>query len=126
MQIISKGQRVTLESYSLVFDDNDDPLAGFSFPCDAEGHLLLSEQNPQREENLKKCQDGTYNVRSCGVQRSSHSYWQPAVGKCQCGRSLELPHFTNTCTCGLSYNSCGQLLAPRSQWEEPYYASDYY
>lgn len=29
---------------------------------------------------------------------------------------LSLMEFTNTCTCGRDYNSCGQLLADREQW----------
>ena len=38
--------------------------------------------------------------------------------KCDCGRTLELPDFTNTCECGRDYNQGGQLLAPREQWGE--------
>ena len=39
-------------------------------------------------------------------------------GTCECGRSVDLFHFTNTCECGRDYNSSGQELAPRSQWGE--------
>lgn len=38
--------------------------------------------------------------------------------KCDCGEELDCHNFTNTCTCGLDYNSSGQQLAPREQWGE--------
>lgn len=38
---------------------------------------------------------------------------------CRCGANLTLwSAWANTCRCGLEYNGCGQLLAPRSQWGE--------
>ena len=37
-------------------------------------------------------------------------------GLCDCGREVELGHFTCPCDCGRDYNWAGQLLAPRSQW----------
>lgn len=43
---------------------------------------------------------------------------EPAIGKCACGREVELWGFTNTCACGADYNSAGQRLAPREQWGE--------
>jgi hypothetical protein len=43
----------------------------------------------------------------------------PAVGECNsCGREVVLFGFTNTCECGIDYNSFGQQLADRSQWGE--------
>ncbi len=36
--------------------------------------------------------------------------------ECTCGHKMDTPDFTNTCVCGRDYNSCGQQLAPRSQW----------
>jgi len=43
---------------------------------------------------------------------------EPAIGRCSCGKEVELAGFTNTCDCGADYNSSGQLLAPREQWGE--------
>jgi len=40
------------------------------------------------------------------------------VGRCLCGREVELLFFTNTCECGRDYNMLGQLLASREQWGE--------
>ena len=41
-----------------------------------------------------------------------------SVGTCNCGQEVILVEFTNECVCGLLYNSQGQELAPRDQWEE--------
>jgi len=43
---------------------------------------------------------------------------EPAVGRCSCGREVFLEFFTNSCECGLEYNSSGQQLASREQWGE--------
>ena len=49
-----------------------------------------------------------------------------ATGKCEvCGRKIDF-HFRNAdstgavdCECGAIYNTSGQRLQPRDQWEEP-------
>lgn len=38
--------------------------------------------------------------------------------KCDCGLTVYLHGFTNTCECGADYNLSGQRLASRSQWGE--------
>lgn len=38
--------------------------------------------------------------------------------RCECGLSVYLHGFTNTCECGRDYNMSGQELAHRSQWGE--------
>ena len=41
------------------------------------------------------------------------------MGKCHCGKMVELEGFTNTCdNCGRDYNWNGTELAPREQWGE--------
>jgi hypothetical protein len=37
--------------------------------------------------------------------------------KCRCGNELLLDSFTNECSCGIEYNTSGQQLAPRNQWD---------
>jgi hypothetical protein len=45
------------------------------------------------------------------------TWWEPAVGLCDCGTEVVLATNTNTCDgCGVEYNAWGQKLAPRSQW----------
>ena len=46
-----------------------------------------------------------------------HEFTAPVI-KCACGAEVVCEYFTNVCTCGRDYNTCGQLLAPRSQWGE--------
>lgn len=41
-----------------------------------------------------------------------------AIALCVCGREIALYGFTNTCECGLEFNSSGYRLAPREQWGE--------
>ncbi len=48
----------------------------------------------------------------------THSWREPGIGRCHCGRHVILEGFTNTCACGRDYNSAGQELAPRAQWGE--------
>ena len=72
------------------------------------------------QRNLALCQAGKdYDgvVLVCrGVKKSVHQWTESAVGRCSCGREVELESFTNTCECGADYNRSGQLLAHRSQW----------
>lgn len=41
---------------------------------------------------------------------------QAAKGRCHCGAFIWLEYFTNTCGCGLEYNSAGQQLCSRESW----------
>ena len=122
MNIVSKSQTVRVEEYALSFEWRDSPGAGFSFPCDKQGTLLLDKIHPIAQENLEKCLSREYAVTSRGVKDYSYTYREPAQGRCDCGKLIELSDpMTNTCEgCGLEYNGGGQLLAPRSQWEEPW------
>lgn len=49
------------------------------------------------------------------ITRARRYFW---MVRCDCGRTLAVPNFTNTCECGADYNSSGQRLAARSQWGE--------
>jgi len=62
-------------------------------------------------EIVGKCKH--YIPRGYGVREVERN-----VGKCECGRKVNLVGFTNTCDCGRDYNMSGELLAPRSQWGE--------
>jgi hypothetical protein len=120
MHIVRTSQTVKVEVYALTFEWKAMPGAGFSFTCDKKGTLLRDTLPALAQENLEKCLSGEFAVTSQGVKDYSYTYLEPAQGCCSCGRIVELADFTNTCDCGLEYNSSGQLLAPRSQWEEPW------
>lgn len=119
MKIIRKSQWIHVESYGLDFDFKDKQDGGFSFPCTKEGQLLMEEiQHPAGQENLRKCLSGEYDVIPQGVVDYSYNYFEHAQGQCSCGEIVDLLGFTNECKCGLEYNTSGQLLAPRCQWED--------
>jgi hypothetical protein len=96
----------------------DTPGAGFTFPCDKDGNVELTEFN---RENYEFCLTNTDEIINLGVQ--DHSFWdrEPAHGTCDCGRKVWLSYdngYGIGCDCGRTYNLSGQELAPMSQWEE--------
>lgn len=117
-EFIRKGEHIRIESYSLSFEDPDDPGCGCSFPCTKEGIPLLDDMTPCGIENLRKCQSGEMGYTPKGVVDHSHWHYEWPVILCGCGKPLELwHHMTNECSCGALYNGGGQGLAPRSQWD---------
>lgn len=117
MEIISKRQVITNVRYGLEFE-NIEGGGGYSFDCDEDGNLLPLAYEAARA-NYEYCilTEGIV-VIAKGVRKYEWDYTQPAIGKCCCGREVELSNFTNTCECNRDYNSSGDLLAPRSQWGE--------
>lgn len=128
LQNIVKGHRVTMVSFSRVFNWRNDPGAGFSFDCNEQGEINTSELADIGWENLQKCLSGEYDVIDMGIQRYEHRYWSPGFGTCTCGQTVTLDGDTRgegiDCECGRIYNAVGQELAPRRQWEE-YVGDDY-
>lgn len=114
--IISPRQRVTMTEHVHAFTWLDSPGAGFSFDCEEDG--TYKTLTPEGADNLRKCLDGTHAVSDDGIQARTWSYNEPAQLRCSCGAVVSLDGFTNACDCGRDYNSCGSLLAPRSQWGE--------
>lgn len=54
-----------------------------------------------------------------GILSVSSPITIPALGRCECGREVELyDYWANACECGREYNISGQLLAPREDWGE--------
>lgn len=118
IEIIKPVELITNVEYSLEYDYIDTPGCGFSFTCDEDGNVLVSELNPAALANYEMCQVSTKLVCK-GVQRYVTNYTDPAIGRCYCGAEVWLGGFTNTCdSCGADYNWNGTRLAPRSQWGE--------
>lgn len=119
MQIIQQSRVVEGVHYERYFSYAGHEGWGFGFPCDANGRLAPFETDAA-EENYRKCIENTHDkaVEDRGVVAHPYRYREPAVGRCVCGSTVSLGHFTNPCECGRDYNSAGQLLAPRSQWGE--------
>jgi len=91
---------------------------GLGFPCDEDGVVDVEALPEAAKANYRKCLDGTAGVEAPVVTEIRSRYRHPSVGVCHCGEEIELGQFTNTCDCGLEYNSAGQQLADRRQWGE--------
>jgi hypothetical protein len=113
VKIIRERETIETTEHSLCFGKDGD--MHFGFPCDEQGNVLLEQLQPAAVLNLEKARAG---YECMGVRTYVHRYHQPAVGRCCCGREVDLDGFTCPCECGRDYNSSGQLLAPRSQWGE--------
>ncbi len=118
MKIIRKTKIVECKDISLYFEFKNMPGAGFAFPCDEQGNVDTKNLPPEALGNYKKCLSGEHDVICKGVRILRWNVREPAVGLCECGKEVELSHFTNTCECGADYNFAGQRLAPREQWGE--------
>lgn len=120
--IIRKRQAIRVTSFALEYEWRDMPGAGFMFDCDEQGNPFIAKIAPTALQSLQACQNGTLDVVFKGIKDCSYTYYQPAIVRCECGHNIELDDaMTNGCDrCGREYNGSGQLLAPRSQWEEPW------
>lgn len=117
IEIISKSRRVVQKWPIRSFCLGSNSRCGYSFDCDIHGNVLMDSSNESYLLSyLKVIYSPDYIDEGVIVLESS--YRQPSIGRCSCGREVELWGFTNTCDCGLDYNSSGQLLAPRCFWGE--------
>lgn len=117
MEIVAESFVEEFEEFFASYEHADGD-GGFWFPCAPDGKVFLP-LNEFAQANYDDCLAGTNGTRYVGVERTYHTYRNPAVGKCdRCGREVQLGNFTNTCKCGADYNSTGSRLAPRSQWGE--------
>jgi len=121
---IRRAQTKTVVSYARSFVYADDRGAGFSFPCTAAGKLINNKENPLSDgakANYAACLTGKINGKAVldrGIVKREHSYKEPAILHCLCGRNVTLFHDDVQCKCGRHFNIFGQELAPRSQWGE--------
>jgi hypothetical protein len=115
------------EEYRMCFYFSDDPYGGgFAFECNKDGSIDIESMNPGALENLAKCLFGIYDVSLEGIIDYSRLISNDPYGKCDCGETVYLSYDYGhgiDCRCGRIYNTSGQELAPRSQWEE-YYDDD--
>lgn len=122
MKIIQEGGRYSTQAYERVFYyEGHIGSWGFAFPCDAAGNIDQAQMTDSSRASLAKCLegcDGKTKIVDGGVEHRTYYHRQQRLGKCDCGRIVELDRFTCPCECGRDYNSSGQLLAPREQWGE--------
>lgn len=117
IEIISKSKLVTRKWPERSFSSKVTPNCGYAFCCDIHGNVMTDSLNESALENYLRVLNHPEYFDE-GVVVVGNSYRLPSIGRCLCGREVELHGFTNTCECGLDYNSSGQLLAPRCFWGE--------
>lgn len=117
--IIKHSERKESFTYSRNFDWRNEPGSGFGFDCDERGNII-EPTNKAAHENLRKCLSGEYDVVDLGVRQYVNRWTEPAIGKCHCGREVELSNaLENECACGRLFNMSGQEL--RANWKRELY-----
>lgn len=115
MRIVQHSEIKEYVRYCREFAYSDNLGWGFSFECDVNGNLV--EQCEKYGECIQKVKEGK--MIDMGIKKYEWTYTEPAVGLCNyCNQEVVLHGFTNTCECGVDYDSSGNELAPRSQWGE--------
>lgn len=127
---IQHRERINREEYYLEYEYNNERGAGYLFPCFPDGTLVLPMQ-AHAWESYQAVTEGDLKdkLHLKGVAKFDTSYYEPAIIKCvDCDEPVVLDsRYESECeNCHREYNCCGQALNPRSMWEEPYYAEDYY
>lgn len=122
LNITKRRQRVTQVQFERKFDWQGETNWGFGFPCDVQGTVDVSKLAPEGAANYRACLTGSVDGRPVvdrGIVSWENHYYEPAEGRCVCGRTVVLENaMDNDCDCGRIYNGFGQELAPRAQWEE--------
>lgn len=117
--ILHPRRTVETIEYRLFFES--EPGRGYSFQCDEQGVVDTADLTSAAAANYLFCLDQGYESR---IQKFTHSFRKPAVGRCHCGNKVYLSDpLDNECQCGACYNMSGQQVTP--SWEcdetgEPY------
>lgn len=120
LEIIKEAYTEVVEEFFLEFNTHQH--GGYSFPCDKDGNVL--QLAPEGQENYNKCISGEVKtIREPYIQCYRRSYKHPRVCKCECGDELPMEWDSEGlvyCHCGKTFNTSGQSIRPRSEWEERY------
>ena len=122
LKIIKERTPVTTVEYYIEFQYKDDPTAGFCFPANKDGTPAFNKMPLEAKVNYEKCLTDD-RLTEAEFVVNKHTYTEPAVGKCSCGREVELvSDFAGAvqCECGKWYNVFGQELKDPKYWEEEY------
>ena len=122
IRIIRESKVEHFQELSLNYDTNR--YGGYSFPCNAKGEVNLDELSDAAKFNYELCTTGQVEtIRPPYVHERTWTDYSPAIGECYCGGEVELKGDHEGlcyCHCGACYNSAGQAIRPRSEWEEDY------
>lgn len=103
--------------------------AGYSFVVDEKGNFIKDPiyDNAEADRNYRLCKagkmldDGVAIVDE-GIERKTRSYHTNAIGRCKCGKEIELyDAYMGACECpkcGQWYNMFGQELVSPEYWDE--------
>lgn len=121
-KIIKHSEREFFVEHSLNYDTSS--TGGFSFPCDAYGHVDLNTFSDAAKHNYQQCVDGMVGATGPAyITEREFSRLLPAIAECECGQRFEMHTDSEGlcyCYCGKCYNGAGQSIRPRSEWEEIY------
>jgi hypothetical protein len=121
LKVLRESYRELQEEYALQCDIGNG--SSYVFDCDKDGNVekLI---HPDSVSNYEKCVSGQIKtIRPPYVKDWSRWVTHPMVCECHCGQELPMYHDYEGivyCNCGKMFNTAGQELRPRSQWEERY------
>lgn len=123
LKIIKERTPETTIDYYIDFIYKDDLNAGFSFPATSDGEVDFSRMSKEAKANYESClTDDRLTGPEFNVEK--HTYTNPAVGKCICGREVILDsdyYGAVVCDCGKWYNLFGQELKDPKYWKDDEY-----
>jgi hypothetical protein len=122
IKIIKERTPVTITECFIEFQYKDDPEAGYCFPAVAPGVPKFASMTPEAIANYKACLTDE-RLTEAEFVTHTHTYTEPAVGKCICGAEVVLDADymgAVRCECGRWYNLFGQSLKDPKYWEEDY------
>lgn len=122
LETIRESYTELIVEYSLSF--KTDKHGGYVFPCNSDGNIAEGMESQPWYSNYQKCISGEV-VTICPpfVDYSERIVRHPKVCQCDCGEELSMECDSEGlvyCYCGKCYNTAGQSIRPRSEWEERY------
>ena len=121
MIILRRRKQVETVEYSLCWDYADEPGWGYAFPCDEDGMLPpVALMTDAALKSMREIVDHPEKYVSKGIQIYRHTFWEDAVGRCECGHIVFLEDAIYNCceNCGRFYNQVGQELSDPVTWGE--------
>jgi hypothetical protein len=122
IKIIKERTPETIVTYTIEFENKDNPNAGFCFPATSYGEPDFAMMSDEAIQNFKKCLIDD-RLTEAEFKVDKHTYMNPAIGKCICGAEVVLDSGymgAVQCECGKWYNLFGQELRDPKYWEEDY------
>lgn len=102
-----------IEEYRLEFSRTDIPGAGFSFPCNAKGEILVANLHEASYENYLKCKSKEHPVGEATIFDYSRDYKHDTIYECdRCHGDAGFSYSCATVIC----DECGNHLEKARCW----------